>query len=572
MGFLFSSLKSVKLEPMKPKEILLAASRKPLMMLLFLAITGLIVYANILHAPFILDDHFMLQNPGVRDLPALLENWRENPRKFLTYLTFALNYAWGDENSFGFHLFNVLLHAFCAFAFWGVVRLLLQTPYLQNTSWEKNRDALALSAALIFLLHPLQTESVTYIWQRSEVLSGLFYLTAYLCYLKGRRARQNGFYLGAFLLFYVGLFAKGTVITLPVLILLTEYSFCNLSKTVKRRLIIGVLAALAVLMTLWSTAWIKDLLMKFGIDFMMPQPVPYIYTNYVLTQFMVLVKYVQLTWFPISQNFDYYFPLVNTSDFPWGWPLGLSLAALAGIFITALRLFSRHRLISFGMGWFFICLIPTASGITLIESIGEHRLYISLAGFAICLTALLWGCLHEKKKRVQASVAIILVLGFMTINRNHVWRSPEALFKDTIAKSPLHPRPHNALGEVYYKQGRLDEAKVLFERAIDLSWGWYPHSHYYLGLIHLDKTELDLAQAKFELVLTNSPRFLPAYHELGKVWALKKNYLRAEEVWQKSLTIAPSAEAYYYLAQIYSLKADIPKAEWYYEQSRFFKK
>src|SRR3989338_1454005 len=195
-------------------------------------LAGALIYADSWDVPFQLDDLSVIaQNPLVRTLYSLPDLFRFDPSRFLTHLTFAINYHWGGFNAFGFHGVNITLHCCNAVLFYFLVKRTFQyLPFPQNNNLDK-KNLLALGAALIFAVHPLQTESVTYLVQRSVLLAVFFYLIGLLGYIQLRTEFNKGFFglIGAAVL--LGTMTKPIFITLPLTVFLYEVYFLSSLKS-----------------------------------------------------------------------------------------------------------------------------------------------------------------------------------------------------------------------------------------------------------------------------------------------------------------------------------------------------
>ncbi|OGX32721.1 MAG: hypothetical protein A2787_08665 [Omnitrophica WOR_2 bacterium RIFCSPHIGHO2_01_FULL_48_9] len=504
---------------------------------LFLVILGLAVYANILRAPFQFDDfNFIVGNPLIKDASRLLAHWEEqaiDKRKILTFLTFALNYQWGKEDPLGYHLGNVILHISAAILLYYVLRQLFSLPALKSSVWKKDQDLFAFGAALLFLVHPLQTQSVTYVWQRSEVLSALFYLLSYYFYLRGRSQGDKRWFAGAVVIFYVGFFAKGTILSLPLLIVLTELSFLNLPQKKVSQLAGTLLAAGAAYFLLWYSGILARIFQMLQLSFLLRDTAPHFYGQYFLTQFKAIALYLRLCFVPLGQNLDYDFPLSNSL---WEWPTFSAFLLVAGVMGVAAYFFKKEKLLAFGIFWFFICLFPTSSGFVPLEPVQEHRLYLPVAGFAIFLTAALLKWVRPAKSCPVVLTGIIVILSVLTVSRNFVWTSREALMQDTIRKSPDHPRPYFVLGSIYYQAERFQDAIPLYLKAIELN-PFYPDPHNNLGLIYIKQREYKKAEEEFKMAMSVDPSFVHAYINLGYSASLQRKTKEAEGYFLKSLEL-----------------------------------
>jgi len=539
---------------------------KPWVVWIILCIVAFLAYGHILHAPFQFDDlGILIGNPNIESIPHFFKTWQKLERKALTFLTFALNYQIGKHDPFGYHLVNVLLHTTTAIFLFYIILRLLSTAGWNCSILPQERRWFALCASLIFLIHPLQTQSVTYIWQRSEVLSGFFYLLSYLFYLKGRVQKKLVYYFLAALIFYIGIFAKGTIVSLPVLVVLTEFYFFG---TKQSRKIIGWMSFTFVLTFFVSVLFphpFRIFLEKFHLGFLV-RNYEEMKVDYFWTQFKALMVYIRLCFLPINQNVDYYFPIVR----PWpDWKVALSFLALIFIFTMAVRLYCSNRLMSFGIFWFFIYLMPTSMMYLLVDLIFEHRVYISMAGFGIFLMTFLFTSINDIRWRYSVMIVIFLSLGTLTILRNNLWRSPVALMEDTIKKSPLNPRPYLNLGTYYYRQGELDKAAIYYEKAIALK-PFYIELYNNLGLIYRDKGERDRARTMFEKTISTNDKFVLGYLNLAYTYMDEGNLSKAEELLERALSIEKSDKVYTALGFLHFSKRDYGQAQDYFFQAMEF--
>lgn len=519
-----------------------------------------ILYGPILHAPFQFDDFgILMRNPNIESLPHFFKNWQNLERKALTFLTFAINYRIGGQDTFGYHAVNVALHFFTACFLYFIIRNLLRTPSLIDTPFAKEKELFALFVSLVFLTHPLQTQSVTYIWQRSELLSGFFYLLAYGLYLKGRLQGKAAYYLGATAAFYIGFFAKGTVVSLPILVLLTEFYFFA---TARGRKIIGIISlsvAAVFIVSLFFTHPFRILFETFHLGFLVRnwQEMSW---DYLWTQFKVLLVYIRLAFLPVHQSVDYYFPIVR--PYP-DVKVVLSFLVLAGLLYAACRLYKRERLMSFGIFWFFIYLLPTSFSYLLVDLIFEHRVYISMAGFGLFIGAVLFRSIKNVRWRNAIMALIIVALSVLTVLRNNLWCSPVALMEDAIEKNPLNFRPYLNLGTYFYRLGNSERAAYYYEKALALK----PYSaelYNNLGLIYRDQGDRQKAEGFFEKALSMKPDFVLSMINLAYLDMDRMQLKGAEEQLNRALKIERSDKVYTALGYLYFFRRDLESAKTYF--------
>ncbi|MDO8426434.1 MAG: hypothetical protein Q7T24_02825 [Deltaproteobacteria bacterium] len=387
---------------------------------LAIALLTIIAYSNTFQASFHFDDHpQIIKNNNLKSIN--LNIIKET--RGLTYLTFAVNYALGGLDVTGYHIVNTSVHIINSIlAYW----LLIATfGFIEkDDAWARR---IAFFSALIFALHPIQTQAVTYIIQRMESLSSLFYLSALLFFVKAagseRPSKRVIFYALVGASYLLGFYSKETTFTLPAIIMLYDLYFVSrgsLKKLVLRWPLYGALAALFIFFTvntIMPLGGFGDLSKESAVEVSSPTvdasvptmpreesagfKVTYISPKeYLLTQFNVVVYYISLLAFPANQNLDYDFPRATglfkapmphkgaALNIPMLPPV-LSLSILLFILGLGLFLYFRskgeaggdRRLISFFIFWFFIILSPTSSLIPIIDVIYEHRLYLASLGF-----------------------------------------------------------------------------------------------------------------------------------------------------------------------------------------------
>ncbi|MCK4983184.1 MAG: tetratricopeptide repeat protein, partial [Victivallaceae bacterium] len=429
---------------------------KNIRIILLLVLLTSAIYANVFNAPFHFDDlSFLLENPQVRSfLNLFTTDPGTDTRKILTLFTFAINFQINPYTPLLYRLVNIFFHLMTAFLLAGALRYLFQAPFFR----EKNildLDHLAWGAAFIFCVHPLQTDSVTYIWQRSEVLSGFFYALILMCYWRGRIKKNWRFIIYASGFFFTGLYVKGSVMTAPILIGLSEVMFFGAGKRIVKNMGAFFLAAISLIV---CAVILDDVLFQvnFSVDW-----------RYFYTQCLVIWKYLQLTVLPVGQSVDHGFVWGKSL---WNPAVFLGFSGLLAIFAAIVRWSLKYRIACFGAAWFFIYLLPTSSVIPLLTPIFEHRLYFSLAGFGLMTSVIIWHLSAGDRKRYWIVLSvIILAFSITTVLRNQVWRTRPGLMEDAVRKSPDYVRPYFTLGSYYISESRFSEAEQMFRKCIALN-------------------------------------------------------------------------------------------------------
>ncbi|HOL68244.1 MAG TPA: tetratricopeptide repeat protein, partial [bacterium] len=340
--------------------------KKKVLVVCLLLIVGVVLYSNTFRVPFTFDDyHSIVLNDKIHSWGDWSAIWSFSRARFLTYLTFALNYHFGGLHVTGYHLVNLLIHLSASIVLFFFVLL------LTGTAFEPERSFLiAAVASLIFLIHPLQTQAVTYIVQRAASLATLCYLATLWLYLKYRLSPERKrwlYYCLALLVAVAGMFTKEICFTLPLMILMVNL----ISGKAWRRDCLPFLLTMAVVPALHLSGVKGAGLGEIG---RLAEPSGTIGPlTYLFTQFRVLVSYLRLLLFPIKQNLDYDYPVYHSFLVPPVWGSFLLLAFLSGLGFYAYR--KGQRFFSLAVAWFFVALAVESSIYPIADVIFEHRLY-----------------------------------------------------------------------------------------------------------------------------------------------------------------------------------------------------
>lgn len=429
--------------------------------LLFLAAAALLAYHNSFAAPFLFDDDSSIRdNPTIRSLGQAWWPPRENGvtvsgRPLLNF-TLALNYAVGGTAVGGYHAVNLLIHVLAAGALFAVVRRTLRLPTGGARS-EREAAALALAAAGLWLLHPLQTESVTYVIQRAESLVSLLYLVTLGCFLRaaepGAAARWAPLTVGACLL---GMASKEVMVTAPVVVLLYDRVFLASSwraAWVRRGRLHLALAATWLLLA----ALVAGTGSRGGTAGLSTEVSP---LAYALTQIGAVVHYLRLVAWPHPLVFDYGKGLVDGFGAVWGQALVLAPLAAGATWAAW-----RGRPAGFALCFFLAVLAPTSSFVPVAtQTMTEHRVYLALAGPVVLAVVGLRAVAGAWSWPVFAAVALLFT--GLTARRNLDYRSELHLWQDTAAKYPRNARAFATLGTIHEREGRLDEALAALRTAL----------------------------------------------------------------------------------------------------------
>lgn len=484
--------------------------RRVIFSLLFIILANIIVYINSFGGQFLFDDILQIVEGDYVHTIAFPFVFLENTRRPFLYLTLAMNYAWGGLNPWGYHLVNVLGHIAASFLLFGCV---YRTCRLKNQSTALHADAamIAFSTALLWSVHPVHTQAVTYIIQRAESLAGMFYLLTFysaICFFVTRKRAWRLFSLLACLL---GGLMKETLITAPVGILLYDRLFISGSfqQAWKKNkiLYLGFLIPWAAMLLLYLTAHPETIPSE---GFALKDITP---VDYLTNQGPVMLRYLFLSIWPFSLTFDYAWKPVHGGMGIWA--AGVLVVTLVA---WAIRQYYRRSVIGFLLLLFFFILAPSSSIFPLKDLIFEYRLYLPLACLVILAVFGGWQLVKTRPHYFPAMMAIYfgitVIFSVATIQRNFDYHSLVRLWQDTVQKCPQNVRAVSNLGLALNKEKRYNDALSYYEKALALD-PQYPNTYQNLGILRAGQGEYAEAEKCFRKVIALEPTNAKAHIVLG---------------------------------------------------------
>lgn len=534
---------AVESAPIEPES----AQTNPRWLPLLLVVAGAVVYLNSFDGVFLMDDDtYIVQNERIRQLwsPGELLSGRRP----LVDLTLALNFARHGFEVSEYHAVNLLVHVLAAMTLYGVVRRTAVQRVLPEEG-ERSAAWLALAVALIWLVHPLLTQSVTYIIQRSESLMGLFYLLTLYCVIRGDQARHSaGWYGAAVGCCALGAASKAVIVTAPLIVLLYDRRFMAPSwgELVRRRwgLYLGLAIAAVGVLLATGVAWgvlNPEFRPQTNVGFGYKGVTPW---EYLKTQPGVILRYLRLSVWPDPLCFHYEWPVAE------GWAFLLPfLAVLALIGGTVVALF-RVPWLGFTLAWTLVILIPTSSFIPIRDLAFEHRMYLSLAGVVVVFVgsghALLlflsqqagvWFSLR-RLVAVIAVVGIAMVLGLQTIHRNATYHSTFAMWSDVAEQRPKNFLAQCALGKAYRDQDNNEMAIAHYRESLRLKPD-YDRAHYNLGLTLYAEGEKSEAIEHYQKANELNPEWVQPLYSLGVAFDERGDAEQARAYYAEAVRVDP---------------------------------
>src|SRR5258706_293094 len=436
---------------MQPKTATERFSAWPVHLVL-LALATVATYGRTLDVPFYLDDFSSIQENSLIYHWQGVEALRQfGPLRVLTSLTFALNYLVSHFQPFGYHLVNIKIHFLAGVAVYGLARGVLRTPRLAAAVRPGTRRWLPLFVAALFVLHPLPTQAVTYTLQRLASMAALLYVASLAAYVQARLApsavRRALWAVACLLCAGLALFTKENSATLPLAYLLIEVALFR-HRPGRLLQLAGVAAAeLALVWLVAALAFGRNPLSLGAIATLASQSAEIPRAAYFATQMPVLWTYVRLFFWPVGLHLDYAVDLERGLAGAGVW---LALAAHALVIVLALVAWRRRPLITFALLFYYLAHAVESSFIPIPELAFEHRAYLPDLGLCLLVGWLLiaeaprpWG----GRMVAGISVAVLLVLGVLTWQRNEQWRHPVAFWQDNVRLAPAKARAWGNLGK-----------------------------------------------------------------------------------------------------------------------------
>jgi tetratricopeptide (TPR) repeat protein len=522
-----------------------------------LAVITLLVYANSLAAPFLFDDWLFIGEDGIIRLAWKWDSWRYLNRAFATW-TLQLNYEWGGGfYPWKYRLANVVIHIAAGLTLFGLVRrtvLIVGVPtrsvseesfagaagLCRDASLER-ADWLAAAVALLWLVHPLQTEAVTYVVQRYESLMGLFFLLTMYLAVRGSQSQQpRDWYIAAVVAATIGAACKEVIAVVPLVMALYDRAFlASTWREVWRKrwpLYVGLL--LPVTFVLYST---RNLLIGDEVTaagFAMKDVTAW---EYLRSQPGVILHYLRLVFWPDRLILDYGWPVADSPLAIYG--LGAIIVALV---VASLWSMWRHPRIGFLAMAFFLILAPTSSIMPIKDLAFEHRMYLPLAAIAVMAVLAAEWLLRRLPLAVggRGQVALVLVavvagsLGLRTVLRNRDYADDTAIWKQCIENNPLHPRPYRILADVFQKADphlAIDFYHEALAKNPKVYWLWVD-----LGNAQLKRGRIEEAIAAYEKAVALEPSVATAHLNLSRLRMRTGDFAGAIASVRKAAEVQPN--------------------------------
>lgn len=503
-------------------------------------LAGGLAYSSSFDGVFVADDEdAIVRNESIRLLTTALVPPRETTAagRPVLNLSFALNYAIGGIDPWGYHAVNLAIHLCAAVALFGVVRRTLTAPAV-NARFGAAATALAFAVALLWVVHPLTTPAVTYVVQRAESLTGLLFLLTMYAALRAQEGggRTRWWTWGAIAACALGMATKEVMVVAPLVVALwlwILYPEVPLFDRRQRTLLGGLACTWIVLAALVATTP-RGESVGFSIGGWTP-------LSYMHTQAEVVVHYLRLALYPDPLVFMYSWPPAS-----WGGivPEFLLLGTLAAL--TLVLTMMRHAAALPGL-WFFLILAPSSSLLPIATEVAaEHRMYLPLAAV---IAVIVMACAAVARSRPAIGGAVVcafaLVLGARTHARNQDYHSIEALMRDTVENSPSNLRARVIYGGHLLGLERYGEAEAQLRVATTLpervpaEQGLVAAAHMYLGSSLAGQGKLDEAIPHLRKALELSPALSETHALLGEAYAAQGRLEESASSFARAVELMP---------------------------------
>jgi len=491
-------------------------------------VIGFTLYINSFNNEFIWDDDdSIVNNVYIQDFKYFPNYFSENliagSGQITNYwrpillTSFALDFKLYNLNPTGFHLTNTVLHILVAILAFFLLYSLSRKNFL-----------LSYLPSLLFLIHPLQTEAITYIAGRADPLSSVFVMLSLIFYVNFRKSLLKKSLILSFAFFILGLLTKEQVILLPALILLIEICFFSTKENWKKNIKIPIYFFLVSVIYFLARITIlnfNDILS--GVNY-----VETYNTNLwsrLLTFTWVMIKYFALLFAPFNLHMAYEVEPITSIFSP---SVFLFVLAMICFLWIVYKTWNKNKLIAFGFFWFLIILLPRTNIISINRPLYEHWLYLPMLGFWLAIIALVMLGIERikniDKQRIIKSLLIILFiifsiyLSFLTILRNRDWQDPITFYEKNLKYTPNSFIQKNNLGMAYAQEGRHEEAIIQYKEAINIL-DFYPQIHFNLANSLMVLGKVAEAEEEYYQTIEISPEFILPYSNLLTLYTNQKD-------------------------------------------------
>jgi Flp pilus assembly protein TadD len=525
----------------------------------------LVTYLNSIRNGFVYDDSMLVVENRYEETKPLLYPFigalSGGAYRPLRDVSHAIDRIIWKQDPMGHHITNVLIHALAALVVFQIGLCIFPEVMpggREPAVWP------AFLAAIFFGLHPIQTECVSWISGRRDILCGLFYLTGLLMFIRYYLSGRKYYIAGIIVCYFLSMSSKEMGVTLPLVLILYEYFFMRERRKSKSRMkyiyvSLLVVAVVFSMLTLDVSTGQKRTSLYGGSRYLTS-----------LGMLKVVTKYIKLLVFPVGLCAEHMVSIPKTIREP---AVLVSLLIVTVIVVIGAMSFRKNRAVSFCILWFFITLLPVSNVIVPVGNMmAERYMYIPSVGFCLLLAFLVWKVRssHLRRAGVLAAVLVsVLVISYssLTIIRSRDWKDAFTLWTKTVRQSPNSARAQLNLGIGCCRVGRSEDAVVHLLKAVAISPGWVK-CHITLGHVYVQTGLLEEAKRAFETAIRLDPSSAIAHINLGLVYELKGNWEEAIKEKKKAVALEPDKAFFHYsLACVYEGQEKLREALYHYGQA-----
>jgi tetratricopeptide (TPR) repeat protein len=505
-----------------------------------IALLGAVVYLNGLKNPFVYDDHrLIIDNTSLQNL----SDWRailyHDISRPLVNLSYAIDYLiWGGTNALGFHLTNLVIHVVNILLVYGLATGLADDHKTSHHEPER-LDTVASVAALLFAVHPALTQGVGFVSARAETLCAMFLMVAFISARRAMREGPASLWVLSIAAWFLALACKEIAAMFPFILFAYDYLVAPADVSERRRRLWRVYVPLIAIAIVLGV-------IRLSVLVTVEHPKSALRWRFALVELDVFRRYVQLLLLPVGQTiFHAIDPIERVTDLR-------AIGGLATVLLFAATIWKLRRqdVISFGLAWFVLLLIPSAVLVVLDrgEPMAEGRLYTASIGFFVAAGGLAAAALERanaispvaKRRARDIGYAIIVVLALRTMTRNVVWHNATSLWLEAAEYAPNHWLPRVGLGEALHDEGRHEEAVGMFRMAIAKNPS-DPLAYAKLGQCLLELGKMEDADVVFESLRALDPGSTAASTGLGLIALRARDSSVAREYFLQSLAKEPAS-------------------------------
>ncbi len=544
---------------------------KLLILIAIIVLAGLVSYSNVYHNQFLWDDEFLIQENvfirSFKNLPQIFSTPSgagagrlDNFYRPMQLTAYTLIYSLVGLKPWAFLLLNILLHLGNACLIFFLIRKIFKKtclpagrpacpvgrpacpvgrpacPVGRPACPVGRQDFLAFLTSLLWVVHPIHTEAVTYMSGIADPLLVFFGLSSFLCYLNFRQKKQAHLLIFSLILFILALFSKETIIILPGLFIVYELFFGEKRKSISsyRHIIWFIIIALgyfALRLTVLNFVNTLNLYQESNI-----------YTEHlsvrIFTFLASLLMYYSFLFFPLNLHMERQFPVFAS---PLSPQVLISLVILIFLALVIYKNIKQKKFhLSFGILWFFIGFIPMSGIIPVNSFLLEHWLYFPSIGFFLCSGVIIhyfWQRYPQVRKVIIALLSVIVfILMSLTLKRNTDWKNPIVFYNDVLKYNQGTARVHNNLAMAYVDENHLEKAEEHYLKAIEMG-DQYAQTHYNLARLYLITNQTNQAIDHLKRSIEINPNFFFSYQLLGNIYQQLGKQEKAQEYYQKAKEI-----------------------------------